>query len=337
VLRAPAITPRDEEMRPSGTLTSPTTGSIAILMQETEREEAEIAARSRSKDAPVQLVNNAQVTYAPATNTAVTDQSTANARQASDAATAQVLPVAQNNNVAPPQTQTAVLVAPTKKDGVATSTDAAMPQPKALALNAPAEAASPQKMDVASALKSIVSPTTGVSGTSASSKQDVSLTPAVEGLAPKSERTDISVTPTKPAGVVELSLSPDESEMRVGEKRQLALGVKTGAPLGLAVLTLRFDPRVMKINSVTPGALFANAKTAPVLSQSVDQNGMLLISLAPAAGSPISGEGVLLNIEFEAVAGGDSLLAFDLANVHLVASDGHSVLLQIDPVKLMVK
>jgi len=73
------------------------------------------------------------------------------------------------------------------------------------------------------------------------------------------------------------------------------------------------------------------------LTQSVDQNGMLLISLTPAAGSPVNGEGVLLNIEFEAVAGGDSLLAFDLANVHLVASDGRNILLQVEPVKLTVK
>ena len=177
-----------------------------------------------------------------------------------------------------------------------------------------------------------------MSATAASTKQEVSISPAVEGLAPKSEKTYISIKPNEPAaGVVELSLSPDQSEMRVGEKRQLALGVRTGAPLGLAVLTLRFDPRVMKINSVTTGALFANAKTAPALTQSVDQNGMLLVSLTPAAGSPVSGEGVLLNIEFEAVAGGDSLLSFDLPNVHLVASDGRNILLQVEPVKLTVK
>src|SRR5258708_3272549 len=94
VLRAPAVTPRDEEMRPSGTLTSPTTGSIAVLMQETEREEAEIAARSKSKDATVQLADT-QVTYVPA-NTAVADQSSSNAGKTNDVA-AQVVPVSQGN------------------------------------------------------------------------------------------------------------------------------------------------------------------------------------------------------------------------------------------------
>ena len=333
VLRAPAVTPRDEEMRPSGTLTSPTTGSIATLMQETEREEADIAARSKQKDVPMQLAE-AQVSYVPATNTALVAQSNSNASKPAEIGAPQIVPVSQSNNVAPPQTQSAALVIPEKKDGGSASTDAAMPQPKALAANSPAT----QKMDVASALKSIVSPTTGVSGTSAGTKQDANVTPAVEELAPKSEKTDTSARSNElAAGVVELGLSPDQSEMRVGEKRQIALGVRTGAPLGLAVLTLRFDPRVVKINSVAPGGLFANAKTAPALTQSVDQNGMLLVSLTPAAGSPVNGEGVLLNIEFEAVAGGDSLLAFDLANVHLVASDGRNILLQVEPVKLTVK
>src|SRR5258707_1299983 len=50
VLRAPAVTPRDEMMRPSGTLTSPTTGSIATLMEETAREEAGNAANPIPQD-----------------------------------------------------------------------------------------------------------------------------------------------------------------------------------------------------------------------------------------------------------------------------------------------
>src|SRR4030095_1284354 len=39
VLRAPAVTPRDEEMRPSGTLQSPTTGSLAEMIRDADRED----------------------------------------------------------------------------------------------------------------------------------------------------------------------------------------------------------------------------------------------------------------------------------------------------------
>src|SRR5207249_7581019 len=44
VLRAPAVTPRDEENRNSGTLQSPTTGSVEAMLAESAREE-QIAAR----------------------------------------------------------------------------------------------------------------------------------------------------------------------------------------------------------------------------------------------------------------------------------------------------
>ena len=46
VLRAPAVTPRDEEMRPSGTLQSPTTGSLAEMIRDADREDQIAAVRS---------------------------------------------------------------------------------------------------------------------------------------------------------------------------------------------------------------------------------------------------------------------------------------------------
>jgi hypothetical protein len=325
------VTPRDEEMRPSGTLTSPTTGSLEAMMRETEREEQYAAARRIPKDVTLQLPDQA-VTYAPKALAA--DQTSANGSQPS---AAQVVAVSQPSSATPAQTQTAALTAPAKQEQAAAApADSAVPQPKTLAFAPSVAPSSTQKLDVAGAVKSIVSPTTGVSGTAAAAKQDVTLSPVVEELAPKSEKTDTSSNEPA-AGLVELSLSPEQGVMRVGEKRQLALAVRTGASLGLAVVTLRFDPHVLKINSVTAGGIFANAKTAPSLTQSIDPSGMLLVSLAPAAGSPITGEGVLLNLEVEAIAGGDSLLAFDLANVHLVTSDGRGILLQVEPVKLTVK
>jgi len=336
VLRAPAVTPRDEEMRPSGTLTSPTTGSIATMMIETQREEAQYAATLKTqKDATVQLAE-APVTYEPAPKALASGQASADASKTADAATPQVTSVSQTNSAAPPQTQTAALTAPAKQAGVEGPNDPAMPQPKALAANAQNETAAPTKMDVAGALKSILSPTTAVSGTAVGPKPDATVSPVSEQLAPKSPDTSVTANETAP-GIVGLRFAAEQSEMRAGEKRQLSLAVKSGVPLGLAVLTFRFDPRVLRVTSVTAGGLFANARTAPQLTQSIDQSGMLLVSLVPAAGSPITGEGSLLNIEFEAIAAGDSLLAFDLANLHLVASDGRNILLQVESVKLTVK
>ena len=212
-----------------------------------------------------------------------------------------------------------------------------MPQPKAPAVTSQSEPPVSPKMDVAGAVKSIVSPTTGVSGTAASAKQDANVSPVVEELAPKSEKTETSARSNEfAAGLVELSLSAEQSDMRVGEKRQLALAVRTGAPLGLAIITLRFDPRVIKVSAVSAGSIFANS-TAPTLPQSDEEHGMLLVSLTPAAGSALTGEGKLLNLEVEATGVGDAALAFDLSHVHIVAKDGRPTTLQIEQGRLAVK
>ncbi len=55
VLRAPAVTPRDEEMRPSGTLQSPTTGSLAEMIRDADREDQIAAARTLPTNVALQL------------------------------------------------------------------------------------------------------------------------------------------------------------------------------------------------------------------------------------------------------------------------------------------
>jgi general secretion pathway protein D len=61
VLRAPAVTPRDEEMRPSGTLQSPTTGSLAEMIREADREDHIAAARTLPRNVSLQLPDAALV------------------------------------------------------------------------------------------------------------------------------------------------------------------------------------------------------------------------------------------------------------------------------------
>ena len=336
VLRAPAVTPRDEEMRQSGTLQSPTTGSIATLMEDIQREEQIAAARRIPKEVNVQLPD-APVTYEPAPNAVAANQSNANVSTTESAA--QVTPAVSNKVVAPPENQNAVLTAstkPTEETNKVTATNSAVAQPKETPANQ-IQQTTPKSMDVATAIKSVVSQGTEVAGTSASAKSDVVVAPAVEQLAPKSEKTDVAKAGQPAAGVIELSLSPEKSEMQLGEKRQIAVHVSSEAPLALAVIALRFDPQVVKVKSVSAGSIFANAKTAPTLTQSIDEHGVLLVSLAPADGSTVNGEGSLLNIDVEGNGVGDSVLAFDLANVHVVAKDGRPTALQIEQGSLTVK
>src|SRR2546425_2399650 len=336
VLRAPAVTPRDEEMRQSGTLQSPTTGSIATLMEDIQREEQIAAARRIPKEVNLQLPD-APVTYEPAPNAVAANQSNLSVSTTNSAA--QVTPGGPNKVVAPPENLSATLTASTKSTEETNKvevTNSGVPQPKGTAATQ-TQQTTPKSMDVAAAIKSVVSQGTDVAGTSASAKSDVVVAPAVEQLAPKSEKTDIARAGQPAAGVIELNLSPERSEMQLGEKRQIAVHVNSEAPLGLALIALRFDPQVVKVTSVSAGSIFANVKTAPTLTQSIDEHGILLVSLTPADGSMVNGEGSLLNLDVEAKGVGNSALAFDLANVHVVAKDGRPTALQIEQGSLTVK
>src|SRR5215813_3752815 len=337
VLRAPSLTPRDDEMRPSGTLQAPTTGSLEAMLRETERDEQIAAARRLPKKVDIQLPDAATVTYEPA-KTTTTDQSTAASIKTEAANSAPAGNGAQNGNSAAAQTPAVITsTAESTRINVALQSDA-VPQPKTAAITTAQPASAEQKTDVAAAVKSLVSSPTDVSTAGLSAKQNVTVNVPAEAPPPKTDSTvpePKSITPIP--NLIELGLATPESELKAGEKRQLALQVKSDAPLGVAVITLRFDPKVLKVNRVSAGSLFANAKNTPTVTQSIDEHGMLLISIAPAAGSPVTADGALLNLDVEGVGAGDSTLSFDLSNVHVIASDGRTLTVQIEPIKLTVK
>jgi len=66
VLRAPSLTPEDERPRESGTLSTPTAGSLEALVQEATREEQLAAARKIPTNPVVQLPDSDIASYIPA-------------------------------------------------------------------------------------------------------------------------------------------------------------------------------------------------------------------------------------------------------------------------------
>jgi general secretion pathway protein D len=331
VLRAPAVTPRDEEMRPSGTLQSPTTGSLEAMLIETAREDQIAAARKIPNQVNIQLPDVPKPTYEPAA--APTDASKSGSGEiaqttAPDAKTTPNTTEVASNSATTPASST---------NGA--QTDAAALQPKAASFAPSSDTNNVKPIDVATAIKNVVNSDANVSATSASAKETPTVTTPVEDLAPKSAATETSAKPAeKTPAVIELRLNPDKNEMTVGEKQQLNVEFSSEAPLGLAVVMLRFDPNVIKINNVTLGKLFGDGKFAPpTITKSPTEKGVFLVSLTAPAGGSISGQGSLLNIELEAVAAGEARLEFDISNVHLVSSDGRSTVMQLAPMSLTVK
>jgi len=324
VLRAPAVTPRDEQMRPSGTLQSPTTGSLEAMLRESDREEhlASIAAaRAEARKIPtnvvVQLPDAEPPAYVPAPKALASNNVAASPASPNDRAIASSVPV---------------VIPAGKKDAAAL-----MPAPIDTSIAIPSYVQRPT--DLPAALKTLTNQTPAASSPGTNATQNPQLVPIAQNLVPTGETAAKADADTEAAtSIVTLGLGPEKQEMRVGEKRSLAVELKSETPLGLAVITLKFDPKIIKVNSISAGSLFAEAKTPPVISRSIDDKGMLLVSIAPGAGSPaLTGEGALLQIEVEAVGAGDSAVTFDAGNVHLVAADGRGLVLQLGQSQLAVK
>jgi general secretion pathway protein D len=359
VLRAPEILPSDLEERKTGTMQTPESPSLEALVRDAEREERLAQARTLPTNQTVQLPPQPgeEVTYVPApkalaetaTNT-TTPNNTSNVSTAANNATAQPAAVPAVNtatpapvnvslntngntvNAAPSQTEAANAAA---NPSEATKTnEAAKPNGEAAK---PTDAA---KTNDAVKTNEAVKPSEGASPASRPAPAPVS--PAVNNAgganAAGSAGANVAAALTPAESVAELLLLPEQQELKVGERRRLMLFMKTDAPVGLATATLRFDPRNVVVRSISQGILTADKATAPVLTQSLDaEKGVLLVSVAPAAGAqPLTGEGLLLIIEVEGLAAGDSALQFDADKVHLIATDGRTVRPRVSASKFKV-
>lgn len=258
VLRAPAVTPRDEEMRPSGTLQSPTTGSLEAMIRDSDREDALAAARRLPRNSVVQLPDVEPPPFSGSNNATAVAQNTATKPQPAPAAAGTTTPAA---------TETA------KAEKTTEELPTFVPAPKSLV------------SERSAAQVAAVNPST-VSGTN-----------AVLTSMPHPIDTAISRSRT-----ATLSMPATEQTLGVGEKRQFAVELNSEVPLGLAVVTLRFDPKVVKVNTISTGSLFGTAK-APSITQSIDPTGVCLISISTLNGAaPMSGNGNLVMIEIEGIA-----------------------------------
>ncbi|HEX5964402.1 MAG TPA: secretin N-terminal domain-containing protein, partial [Pyrinomonadaceae bacterium] len=312
VLRAPNVTPRDEEMRPSGTLQSPTTGSLAEMMRDADREDQIAAARLLPRNANIQLPD-APLEVAKAI------EPTLNAPR----------PIA-NSNTAPATTQTTIPAPATTQTTTPAAPVNATPvqvTPPVQAQNKPATmedlptfipAPKPLVSEKAAAEVAAVNP-------SAAGAQNAVLTSA-----PKPAETSFD-TKLGTKRVAQLSFVAGEEVLKLGEKRRYAVQLSSEIPLSLALLALRFDPKVVKVHAVTAGSLLGTATDAsPLFTPSIDASGVCLISISSLNGKmSFGGSGPLIFIDVEAIGAGNAALVFDKERLHLVATDAKDVVSEV--------
>jgi general secretion pathway protein D len=346
VLRSPEITPEDLKPTDTGTMQTPQSPSLEAMVKEADKEDQYARLRALPTNQNVQLpaqpgeevgsfipapkalvgdaanapANNAATTVAVVAPPGATDA--ANATNAATNAVNTGTPAAVNVNLT---TTTGARPAVLDKSNVAAPSNAVANDAQTKLV--PANVA---------ATTSAATNTTAQPAPTNSQPTPTTSQPAAANVQPAANAQP-SASNAPGASTAELLLLPEQQEMKVGERRRVMLFLKTDAPLGLATATLRFDPRSLAIRSVSQGVFAADKSLAPVLTQSVDASGVLLISVSPAAGAqPLTGEGLLVVVEVEALAQGDAGLQFDADKVHLIATDGRTVRPQVSGGKFKV-
>jgi general secretion pathway protein D len=296
VLRAPAVTPRDEEMRPSGTLQSPTTGSLAEMVREADREDQIAAARSLPKDVVLQV---ADAPLVKSGETAMQNTTPANLPPPAGTYAFQPAPKAAS-------TVTAENTKPAAAPATVEELPSFVPAPKSLIT------------DQAAANVAAVNP--GTAGT-----QNAVLTSL-----PKATETSLD-TKLSTARVAQLSLVPEGDVMKVGEKRRYAIQLDSDVPLSMALISLKFDPKVVKIHALTAGSVLpTTGEAAPLFTPAIDASGTCLISISSLNGkASFRGTGPLLYIDLEAIGEGTASLMVVKESLQLVATDARDVKSQV--------
>ncbi len=331
VLRAPAVTPRDEEMRPSGTLQSPTTGTLEAMLREADRDDR-LAALEEQKRAAAVAQARPPVSPEPTWSFRDGSQSAAATVPASTTVTQ---PAGSNSLVAtntsapsPVASNTEAPAAATAPSQVAKSTAQPVVKEASASEEAPAFVPAPKSLVSSSAAADVATVNSNLKGDGHA---------VLTSLAKPIESAIVPVRNS--ARSVHLSLSPaGQAAMKTGETRRLAVDLKTDAPLSFAVLALRFDPKVVKVTAIATGALLTtpDGKPFPGITQSIDPSGLCLISIS---NNGLSGQsfGNLLYIDVEAIADGDPGLVFDKDAMHLIAKDAQGISLEVTPMRATPK
>ena len=307
VLRAPAVTPRDLEMRPSGTLQSPTTGSLEAMLREADREDqlAELRLQqknSTAKAAAVPASNSLPGVFASNPSTGVSGGTAAQTPAAPAANNAVAINAAKNPGAPEP---VAVGQPAAKTPSPAEEMPAFVPAPKSLVSSTAATQVAAVNTNLAS--------NAGATLTSMAVKPiDAALTPI-----------------TTKGRSAQLTFGPADQSMRVGETRRFAVDVKSDVPLAMAIVALRFDPKVVKVKAV--GLEGSRA----MLTQSTDPSGVCLISISNL--SSMMAPGTLIYVDVEGVAVGDAGLLFDKDSSHLIAIDARDLGVEVTPARATVK
>ncbi len=296
VLRAPIVLPEDEELRPTGSVVSPTSGSLEAMIVQEEKDEY-LASLKRS--------NNTASLRAPGTNKAGQPSNQASEMPG-------YVPSAPSGAGGTAKVETASTAAP---DQTGTETVAANTEPKAdsvplAPVTGPAVNLKPIETNVRTL--DIGKTLTAVSD---------------QGNKPvEMRRTSLTVEPAgQTIPQAEFSFGTVLPEMTKGTKITVPVLVKSAADFRLAILALKYDEQKLAIRSITYGDIFGNPQTRSNAVPYMNKGGKTFVALTSS--SVVGESGVLAYIEVEALADGRQELAFDGEAMNMISSAGANFVL----------
>ena len=324
VLRAPSITPEDLEMRDSGTLQMPTSGFIADLVQQANREDQLAAERLVNQPQAVNaaVTPSETVSFVPAERPAATPAATTNAANATTT-----------------QPELTIVVDDSR-------TRAALMQP----VSVPSQPTPAPQMNVRDAVQTLVN--SAPVNTSAPAKPETKdkpqnnhgtapaplvASPPVElapdnALLPTIKPNTPGILPTASAQLTLMVV--DTAELRVGMKQRIAVMLESDAPLSSALVALKFNPAMLKVTGLTPGDASAGAR----LLQDLKPDGQLSVMIMPPANAPLKpAASVLFYLEVEAVGAGANAIDFERNLMRLMTTENRDAFPRYAETGLTVK
>jgi general secretion pathway protein D len=286
VIRAPSILPEDEIERPTGSLSTPTNGSLEAMVIQEEVEEQLAAARRLGnttavqlpdqpvKETPTYVKSNTQTAVKTETPTTQPTDAAKSDAPKTDATAANIRPI-DSSSVKTLQ------IAPTSDESG--NNDSIVPKPMTLPL-------------IETSLKS---------------------TPT--------EAKPTTATPieaTASAATATIQFLPGLPAMKAGEKTKIAVMVKSATAFRSAVLGLKFDSTKIAVRSVSFGDVFGSDLSGKTATPYLNQNGKLYVSLSSPKNTAENASGMLAFIEIEALSEGQHALAFDGDVINILTADG---------------
>ncbi len=109
---------------------------------------------------------------------------------------------------------------------------------------------------------------------------------------------------------VVVRMVPEKIAVAPGDTFEVTLEARALDPVSHLPLTLSFDPEVLAVEKVTPGAFLGGPEAAQVLADSSTPGRLVLGASRLGKVAGVAGEGVVARIEFRALKAGSGALAF---------------------------